>query len=77
MMDEDGHSILIDYGLCKKYRNQSGAHISEKDTLENFRGSILFGSPHTLGGGKASRRDDLFSLVYLLIFRRNNDTMPF
>ena len=40
MLDESGEPVLIDFGLCKKYRSDSNEHVSEDDLLESFRGDI-------------------------------------
>ena len=75
MVNEQGEPVLIDFGLCKKYLSK-GQHISEADTLEYFRGCTSFASPHVLNCGKPSRRDDLYALAYLLMYKINEDKMP-
>ena len=62
---------LIDFGLSKKYRSsKTGRHISPKMT-KNFEGSIRYASINSLMGKEYTRRDDLISLGYMLIFLRN------
>ena len=64
---------IIDFGLCKKYRSsKSGKHIQFKDT-KRFNGTLKYASSHVLQGKEASRRDDLISLGYtlLFLFKRN------
>lgn len=59
---------LIDYGLSKRFRNpKSGLHIPEKD------GKSLIGTPNYVSiythlGIEQSRRDDLESLGYVIIY---------
>ena len=59
---------IIDFGLCKKYRSsKTGKHILPKLTGK-FSGNIKFSSPNVLKGKESSRRDDLISIGYLLIY---------
>jgi serine/threonine protein kinase len=75
MMDPQGNPVLIDFGNCRKF-SLNGDHVSETDQLESFRGDVIFGSPHTLKFGKPSRRDDLYSLAYFVIYKLNDDKLP-
>ena len=59
---------IIDFGFCKKYRSsKTGKHVLPKN-IHQFYGTIRFGSPNVLRGKQPSRRDDLISLGYMLIF---------
>ena len=59
---------IIDFGLCKKYRSsKTGKHILPKMTGK-FNGNIKFASPNEIRGKESSRRDDLISLGYMLIY---------
>ena len=59
---------IIDFGLCKKYRStKTGKHILPKMTGK-FNGNIKYSSPNVIKGKEASRRDDLISLGYMLIY---------
>ena len=67
-MDDPNVLYIIDFGLCKKYRSsKTGKHILLKNTGK-FTGNYKFASPNVVVGKEASRRDDLISLGYLLIF---------
>jgi serine/threonine protein kinase len=64
---------LCDFGLSKKYRNEFFDHIAlEKD--KKFVGTLRYSSIHTHKGYgiffkiEQSRRDDLESLGYVLIY---------
>ena len=57
---------LIDFGFCKKYIEDSGAHICEKSGKE-IMGTINYISINIHNGIEASRRDDLESLAYILL----------
>ncbi len=59
---------IIDFGLCKKYRStKTGKHILPKYT-GSITGTMRFVSPNVIKGKHPSRRDDLISLGYVLIF---------
>ena len=59
---------LIDFGLSKKYQStKTGKHILISE-LKKFTGSILFSSINSLKLLEQSRRDDLESIGYMLIY---------
>ena len=59
---------IIDFGLCKKYRSsKTGKHILPK-VDKNFFGNIKFSSSNVIKGKEYSRRDDIISLGYMLIY---------
>ena len=59
---------IIDFGLCKKYRSsKTGKHILPKLTGK-FNGTLRYASPNVVRGKESSRRDDLISLGYMLIY---------
>ena len=67
---------IVDFGLCKKYRSsKTGKHLLPKLTGK-FSGTLLYASSYVLRGKESSRRDDLISLGYMLIYllKRN---LPF
>jgi len=60
--------FLIDYGLAKKYRDPSSRrHISFKDGGKMV-GTARYASINSHKGYQLSRRDDLISLAYILIY---------
>uniref|UniRef100_A0A6C0LDQ2 non-specific serine/threonine protein kinase n=1 Tax=viral metagenome TaxID=1070528 RepID=A0A6C0LDQ2_9ZZZZ len=64
----DNNTIyLIDFGLSKQYINEKGEHIPFKKG-KSLIGSVNFSSVNVQQGFEASRRDDLESLLYILIF---------
>uniref|UniRef100_A0A6C0EHV8 non-specific serine/threonine protein kinase n=1 Tax=viral metagenome TaxID=1070528 RepID=A0A6C0EHV8_9ZZZZ len=58
---------IIDFGLSKKYKNESGEHVEYRKT-SNFTGSYRYCSIRNHKGIEQSRRDDLESIGYMLIF---------
>ena len=59
---------LCDFGLAKRFRdNKTGNHIPYA-TKKHFIGTPAFASIYTHLGCEQSRRDDLESLIYILIY---------
>lgn len=66
---------LIDFGLSRKYLDPVGQHIPNK-VERVFKGNIVFSSKHLFNLESPSRRDDLISLGYLMIYMISGD-IPF
>ncbi|GAU16548.1 hypothetical protein TSUD_167790 [Trifolium subterraneum] len=61
--------FLVDLGLATKWRDTStGQHVEYDQRPDMFRGTVRYASVHAHLGRTASRRDDLESLAYTLIF---------
>lgn len=58
---------LIDFGLMTSYLDEQGHHIAP-GLKDYFRGSLDFASKNSHYFMRNSRRDDLISLVYNLIY---------
>ena len=59
---------IIDFGLCQKYRSsKTGKHIMPRLTGK-ISGTLKYLSPNVVEGKEPSRRDDLISLGYMLIY---------
>lgn len=66
---------LIDFGLSAKYIDEKGQHV-QKQYISNFSGNFFFASLNSVRGFNKSRRDDIESLFYLLIYMLNQDNLP-
>ncbi|KAK9804096.1 hypothetical protein WJX73_007044 [Symbiochloris irregularis] len=64
--------FLVDLGLASKWRNQF-RHLEYSQRPDDFRGTIRYASVHAHLGRQTSRRDDLESLGYTLIFLLNGE----
>ena len=59
---------IIDFGLSKKYKSsQTRKHIKFRYTGK-LTGTLRFASPNALKGGEQSRKDDLISAGYMIIY---------
>lgn len=59
--------FLVDFSFCKKYINSDGIHI-EENTINKYIGSINYISLNIHNLIEPSRRDDLESVIYILIY---------
>ncbi|CAA0821324.1 Protein kinase family protein [Striga hermonthica] len=61
--------FLVDLGLATRWRDIStGLHVDYDQRPDVFRGTVRYASVHAHLGRTGSRRDDLESLAYTLIF---------
>ncbi|CAD8174043.1 unnamed protein product [Paramecium octaurelia] len=58
---------LIDFGISKVYRDENGKHISFKDQ-KSFLGTTRYASIQAHLGHELGRKDDLESLMYILLY---------
>ena len=66
---------LIDFGLSCKYQKEDGTHV-EKEYTQKFSGNFIFASLNSCRGYNKSRRDDIQSLVYVMVFMLNGGSLP-
>jgi serine/threonine protein kinase len=64
--EHNGEIYLIDFGLCKRY-DYNGVHIEQKK-ISSIIGSYNFVSLNVLNGIEPSRRDDIESSLYVMIY---------
>lgn len=63
----NGTVFLCDFGLAKSYVESGGVHAPFRDD-KRLTGTPRFASLHTHRGMEQSRRDDLESLIYMLVY---------
>ena len=67
---------IIDFGfVCPYVDHESNEHL-EKVQLDIFRGNMVFSSINQLKFHSTSRRDDLISLFYLLVYLMKGGNLP-
>ena len=64
---------LLDFDFSNLYVDENGKHVEFSDRYFGFRGSLPFASLFNHHGMELSRRDDLVSLGYILIFLLNGE----
>ena len=67
-LESDGKIKFIHLGFWKYFRNNKNKHIEFKTYKKMIGKNIIFGSVYNLIGFELSRRDDLQSLSYMLIY---------
>ena len=73
---KSNQAYIIDLGLAKRYIcPKSGTHIAMK-TNKGMIGTTKFASLSTHQGNEASRRDDLESLFFMMIYFRRQGKLP-
>ncbi|CAI0543232.1 unnamed protein product [Linum tenue] len=66
---EEKKLYLIDLGLASRWKDSaSGRHVDYDQKPDVFRGTVRYASVHAHLGRTGSRRDDLESLAYTLVF---------
>ena len=66
---------LIDFGLSCRYLNDDGTHV-QKIYTQKFSGNFLFASLNSCRGNNKSRRDDIQSIMYIMIYLLNKSFLP-
>jgi len=67
---------LIDFGFSKKYRSsRTGKHL-KFSYINTLIGSIFFSSRYAIRGYELSRRDDLESFGYMILYLAKGGNMP-
>lgn len=64
---------LIDFGLATKYKNEDKTHFKESEMTQTFKGNVHFSSLDQMNFYKTSRKDDLISLFYMMVWLLNNN----
>lgn len=63
---------LIDFGISQSFLTPQGQHIPFKKNVP-FKGNVIFSSKNAFDQLTLSRRDDIISLMYFLIFCVNSN----
>lgn len=60
--------FLVDMGLAMRWREPRSGHVKYDQRPDDFRGTVRYASVHAHLGRTTSRRDDMESLAYTLMF---------
>ena len=66
---------LIDFGLSCAFLDDKGNH-KTKEFVNKFSGNFMFASLNSCRGNTKSRRDDIQSLLYIMIYLLNGNHLP-
>ena len=66
---------LIDFGISHEFRNSDGSHV-EYRTEEDFIGNFMFASFNGCIKKFYTRRDDMMSIIILLVYLLNDKILP-
>jgi serine/threonine protein kinase len=61
---------IIDFGMATKYIDNNGVH-KPMHQMKEFKGNLIFASTSVVSFNRPSRKDDLISLSYFLLFLLN------
>ena len=76
MLGPNKQLYLIDFGLCKRY-DHAGQHIEETQKQNKcVIGSVNFVSLNVHKGIEPSRRDDIESCIYVILYLLQNGELP-
>ena len=64
--------FLIDFGIAQPYLTPEGAHMPFRRNIP-FKGNVIFSSKNAFDQLTLSRRDDIISFMYFLIFCVNSN----
>jgi len=59
---------FIDFGLVSSFYDKQGEHVKESADCEEFRGNLIFCSEDSLGSKHPSRRSDMQSLSFFMLY---------
>mmetsp|Transcript_12990 Transcript_12990/g.39229 ORF Transcript_12990/g.39229 Transcript_12990/m.39229 type:complete len:289 (-) Transcript_12990:1179-2045(-) len=65
---DDSEVYLADFGLAKRYIDETGFHIPYCDNKSGITGTLRFCATNSHDGVESSRRDDLQSLLYVVVY---------
>lgn len=72
LLTNDNKNVkIIDFGLAKQYMDNNGIHKPNKNH-SNITGTLRYISKYVHLGNEPSRRDDVISFIYILIYLLNS-----
>ena len=75
MIDLSLNATLIDLGFTESFMASKYEHL-ESTEVTSFRGNLLYSSLDQMLFKSTSRRDDMFSLTYLMFSLLNKNVFP-
>jgi len=73
--DDPNVIYLIDFGLASRWRHKGGVHVA-KTRGSFFFGNVMFASLNAFNGITRSRRDDIQSAFYIMLYLLNRCNLP-
>ena len=74
---ENRHEIrLVDFGFAERFVSPDGVHI-DQESKEVFRGNMIFATQNQFEFKTTSRKDDLISMCYMLIYLLRDQKVQF
>ena len=67
MLDDEQKALLIDYGVAVRFEDKNKKHIKFEKRAASIVGTPTFLSQNAVQGMTVSRRDDLESMLYVLL----------
>ena len=64
--DGEGRCYILDFGLSRRWKTRNGDIRPARESVE-FRGTCRYASKHSHMSEELGRRDDLWSLLYMLL----------
>ena len=71
-LGDTGKSYVLDFGLARRWRTVSGEVRAPRESAD-FRGTCRYASVHSHQSQELSRRDDMWSLLYMLLELHQGD----
>lgn len=76
-LEAEPEVYLIDFGFADKYtEDDSKTHIDPSSQTDMFEGNLLFASLNQMNFMRTSRRDDIISVFYLMMYLINGSAFP-